>query len=135
MASRAKKRRIDLELSQEQVAAATGLKQTDISKLERGKIAKTTGILRLAQALKCNPYWLEFGEGDQDASISTSAAPAGYSVEALGLAWLLDQVSSRIGRNRALSAATDAILRVIDESVAAPTHKQAQHSSQEKPPA
>lgn len=54
-ATRAKARRLELGLSQDQAAALSGLKQPDISKIERGKIQQTTEILGLARALRCNP--------------------------------------------------------------------------------
>lgn len=41
------------------------MKQSDISKLERGGIQKTTGIARLATALRVPVIWLEFGEGPE----------------------------------------------------------------------
>lgn len=51
-------------MTQGQLAAAAGLKQPDVSKLERGLIKQTTGIARLADALRVPFRWLEFGEGD-----------------------------------------------------------------------
>lgn len=52
-------------LSQDDLAALAGLKQPDISKLERGDMQKTTGIARLAKALRVPAAWLELGEGDE----------------------------------------------------------------------
>jgi transcriptional regulator with XRE-family HTH domain len=54
-----KKRR----LNQEQLAEAAGLKQPDVSKLETGRMLKTTAMARLARALGVPSAWLEFGEG------------------------------------------------------------------------
>lgn len=62
-AKRAKGRREELLLTQTQVAKRSGLKQPDISKIERGDIKKTTELLGLARALKCSPDWLESGIG------------------------------------------------------------------------
>lgn len=51
--------------SQEKLAELSGLKQPDISKLEKGKMLKTTGMARLAHALNVPARWLELGEGDE----------------------------------------------------------------------
>ncbi len=49
------------ELTQQAVADAVGINQPTFSKIERGDIKEPFGILALAQALNCNPYWLERG--------------------------------------------------------------------------
>lgn len=46
-----------------ELAARSGLRQPDVSKIERGKIQQTTGIARLAAALDVSPLWLELGDG------------------------------------------------------------------------
>lgn len=53
-------------MTQSQLAKAAGLKQPDISKIELGLIEKTTGIVRLAEALRVAPKWLETGEGSPE---------------------------------------------------------------------
>lgn len=63
LAKRAKSRRLALELNQAKVAELSGLKQSDISKIENGLILKTTGLVALAKALRCDPEWLATGEG------------------------------------------------------------------------
>ena len=62
LAIRAKERRVELKLTQGQVAKTSGLKQPDISKIELGLIAETTKIIGLAKALKCRPEWLIDGK-------------------------------------------------------------------------
>lgn len=51
-------------MTQQKLADLSGLQQSDISKIERGDVKKTTGVIGLARALHCNPYWLEDGDGD-----------------------------------------------------------------------
>lgn len=51
-------------LSQKEVAERSGLKQSDVSKIEGGQILKTTGMVGLARAVSCNPFWLDDGSGD-----------------------------------------------------------------------
>jgi transcriptional regulator with XRE-family HTH domain len=51
-------------MRQEDLAAAAGLKQGDISKIENGKILKTTGLVGLARALRVDAHWLATGEGE-----------------------------------------------------------------------
>jgi transcriptional regulator with XRE-family HTH domain len=60
--SRARKKR---GLSQTKLAELSGLKQSDISKLETGNMLKTTGMARLARALLVSDLWLELGEGPE----------------------------------------------------------------------
>jgi SOS-response transcriptional repressor LexA len=50
-------------LNQETLAQMSGLEQSLISKLERGVIQRTTGMVSLAQALRCRPEWLDSGDG------------------------------------------------------------------------
>ncbi len=52
-----------LGLTQDQLAEASGLRQSDVSKIELGLILQTTAIARLASALGVRPAWLELGEG------------------------------------------------------------------------
>lgn len=60
-------RRLELGLTQTQVAKIAGLKQSDVSKIERGLISQTTKMLGLAKALRCRPEWLDSGNGLVDA--------------------------------------------------------------------
>jgi SOS-response transcriptional repressor LexA len=64
LARRVKAARARLELTQQQLADAAGLQQSDISKIERGGIQKTTAIPALSRVLRCNPHWLDTGDGD-----------------------------------------------------------------------
>lgn len=65
LAKRVKTRRKELGLSQAELADSSGLQQSDISKIENGAIQKTTGIIGLATALRCDPSWLATGEGSR----------------------------------------------------------------------
>lgn len=62
LAIRAKARRLELTLTQGEVARRSGLKQPDISKIELGLIAETTKIVGLARALQCRAEWLTDGK-------------------------------------------------------------------------
>lgn len=69
LAKRLKFARKRCGLNQEQLAELSGIGQSVISKIERGDIQKTTGIVALSKALDCSPLWLETGDdepGDQD---------------------------------------------------------------------
>jgi transcriptional regulator with XRE-family HTH domain len=63
LAKRVRYARDRLHLSQEKLAELSGLKQSDISKIETSRILRTTGIVSLSKALRCSPDWLESGEG------------------------------------------------------------------------
>jgi SOS-response transcriptional repressor LexA len=77
LAERARFARKRLELTQQQLASEAGLQQSDISKIERGQIQRTTAVPALAKALRCNPYWLDTGDGDPewDNVANTAAGP------------------------------------------------------------
>lgn len=51
-------------MTQEKLAEVSGVKQSDISKIESGKIVRPTGTVALAKALRCNPFWLDDGSGE-----------------------------------------------------------------------
>lgn len=59
---RLKLARLQRGLTQPQLAKAAGLKQPNISKLERESTLATTGMARLAAALGVSSRWLEFGD-------------------------------------------------------------------------
>ena len=61
---RLKQARTARKLTQNQLAEASGVSQSDISKLERGDSNASRGIARLARALDVDALWLELGEGD-----------------------------------------------------------------------
>lgn len=85
--------------SQGKLAADSGLKQPDISKIELGTIGKTTGIARLARALGATPEWLEDGVGpepDWSAPVGAdvareSATQLGQAISALAHPVMLDE--------------------------------------------
>lgn len=61
---RLKQARTARQMTQTQLAEASGVSQSDISKLERGDSNASRGIARLARALDVDALWLELGEGD-----------------------------------------------------------------------
>lgn len=74
-------------MTQMQLAEVSGLKQSDISKLERGKALSTSAIARLALALSVSPQWLELNVGAApdwlSPSVASPAAPAMTRAELL----------------------------------------------------
>ena len=63
LAKRLKFARKHRGLTQAQLAELSGLKQSDISKLENGTIQRTTGLIGLSTALRCSAVWLDTGDG------------------------------------------------------------------------
>lgn len=63
LGKRLKHARLERGLTQVQLAQASGVKQSDISKLERGDSSTTTGLVKLAKALGCSADWLDTGTG------------------------------------------------------------------------
>ncbi|MEL4241170.1 helix-turn-helix domain-containing protein [Shewanella xiamenensis] len=62
ISERVKNRRLALSLTQTQLAEAIGVTQNAIHKIEDGTTKQPRNISELAQALKCSPNWLLFGE-------------------------------------------------------------------------
>lgn len=62
LGERIKTRRLALGLTQGEVAKAAGIKQPDLSKIERGDIQEPKKILGIAKALHCDPAWLSTGK-------------------------------------------------------------------------
>jgi SOS-response transcriptional repressor LexA len=77
LAQRLKAARKRLGLTQTKLATMAGVQQTDVSKIERGEIRKTTAIPTLARALQCDPHWLQTGDGQPgwDNQNNTVAGP------------------------------------------------------------
>jgi phage repressor protein C with HTH and peptisase S24 domain len=63
LAKRLKAARLAKDFTQVELAKRSGVKQSDISKLERGDTLKTTAVLALARALDCDANWLDTGDG------------------------------------------------------------------------
>jgi phage repressor protein C with HTH and peptisase S24 domain len=61
--ARAKAARKLAGMSQIEAATASGVTQSDISKIERGETERPRGLLALARAYNVNPTWLDLGEG------------------------------------------------------------------------
>ena len=116
LASRTKARRKELGFTQAEVARSAGLKQSDISKIENGSIQKTTEMLGLARALRCNPQWLEDGRGEMVPSAPASSAELGLTPGAMELAMLYDMIptTQRIKRAQAFTAAAASIVLILE---------------------
>lgn len=63
LAKRLKTARELAKLTQTQLSDSSGVKQSDISKLERGESLTTSGLVRLAKVLQVSPAWLDTGDG------------------------------------------------------------------------
>lgn len=72
LASRAKKRRLELNLTQAEVAKRAGIAQQSVEAIENGKTRKPRNLLQLAEALSCDPKWLLIG-GDIIPDYTTGA--------------------------------------------------------------
>ena len=62
-------------MTQAELATQSGMKQPDISKIEKSLIFSTTGIARLASALRVPPQWLELGTGPTPLWDAVEGAP------------------------------------------------------------
>ena len=77
-------RRQELRMTQETLAAKSGVTRMGISKIELGLTihARADTLFSLAKALKCNPEWLLYGKGDKESlTVDYSNVVAGPTVE------------------------------------------------------
>lgn len=108
LAQRLKLARTKRGFGQIALATATQLKQSDISKLENGKILKTTGIARLSNALHVPSEWLEFGEGptpDWDAKVAKRQPAFQWLNPETGESKTVDQKVTELLADEALATA------------------------------
>ncbi|HGB4309959.1 TPA: helix-turn-helix domain-containing protein [Salmonella enterica subsp. enterica serovar Thompson] len=61
LSSRIKQKRIELNLTQAQLAELSGTKQQTIQQVESGLTKRPRFLVELAQALNVNPLWLLYG--------------------------------------------------------------------------
>lgn len=106
LAKRTRARREQLGLTQGEVAKLSGLKQPDVSKIERGQIQKTTSLLGLARALHCSPLWLDTGDGDMLGQPSLVSASIDATGVVSGLGRLIS-LASEASRDRAATLLTN----------------------------
>lgn len=75
LAQRVKRRRKEVGLSQEQLAAQAGVAQQSVNKIETGVTKKPRHIIQLARALDCDPEWLMTGNMRAPASNMANSTP------------------------------------------------------------
>lgn len=61
--TRAKAARKFAKMTQKQAEAASGVKQSNISKIERGDTTRSMSVLALARVYRVDPNWLDTGDG------------------------------------------------------------------------
>lgn len=83
LAARFKARRLELGMTQVEVASSAGVSQQSIESIESGRTRKPRNLLDLAKALQCNPDWLLNGKNIMPlAEISTRRIPVLSYVQA-----------------------------------------------------
>lgn len=64
LASRLKLARQRANMTQSALAEASNMRQAEISKLEAGAVGRSSRVVEIARALRCDPYWLSTGKGE-----------------------------------------------------------------------
>ncbi|MCL6397244.1 helix-turn-helix domain-containing protein [Pectobacterium carotovorum subsp. carotovorum] len=83
LAARFKARRLELDMTQVEVANAAGVSQQSVESIESGRTRKPRNLLDLAKALRCSPDWLLNGKNVMPLSeISTRRIPVLSYVQA-----------------------------------------------------
>lgn len=84
IADRVKKRRMELGLSQQEIADFLRIRQPSIQRLEKGLVRNPKYLARLAEILKVTPEWLQFGIGQPVQSSENSVIPINAFVPLIG---------------------------------------------------
>ncbi|WP_421412609.1 helix-turn-helix transcriptional regulator [Serratia plymuthica] len=61
ISDRLKKKRASLKLTQAELAKAAGVRQQSIQLIEAGTTKRPRFLFEIAQALGCDPEWLQYG--------------------------------------------------------------------------
>ncbi|MGJ0580824.1 helix-turn-helix domain-containing protein [Xenorhabdus bovienii] len=64
ISERVRNRRVEMNLTQVELAALSGVKQQSIQQLESGMTKRPRFLLELSKALKCSLEWLQYGTSD-----------------------------------------------------------------------
>ncbi|MDW4577438.1 helix-turn-helix transcriptional regulator [Atlantibacter hermannii] len=62
ISNRLKQKREEMNLSQAQLAELVGMKQQSLQAIEAGVTKRPRFLIELARVLKCDPYWLLYGD-------------------------------------------------------------------------
>jgi transcriptional regulator with XRE-family HTH domain len=78
-ADRLRRARIARNLTQAELAWASGLSQSSIANYENGSRRTAKNIFTLAEVLRVPPQWLALGKGHMNAAVTAGDASAGYA--------------------------------------------------------
>lgn len=63
ISERLKQKRSELKLTQSELALKAGVKQQSIQQIEAGVTQRPRFLIEIANALQCDPVWLQHGNG------------------------------------------------------------------------
>lgn len=114
---RLKQVRKELGLTQMELAARVGLKQSTLSDLELGKSAGTTNLAVVANAIGVNALWLETGRGERAQGVAKDAGQDRLTIDTPEEMRLLTafRLADDRGRDQ-LNSAVDAVLGALEQA-------------------
>ncbi|EOC1555905.1 helix-turn-helix transcriptional regulator [Cronobacter dublinensis] len=68
LSERLKKKRLERNMTQTELATKAGVKQQSIQLIEAGVTQRPRFLFEIAQALDCDPLWLQYGRKGGDAA-------------------------------------------------------------------
>ena len=68
ISERLKQKRSELKLTQSELALKAGVKQQSIQQIEAGVTQRPRFLIEIANALQCDPVWLQHGNGGNRAA-------------------------------------------------------------------
>jgi len=136
LADRIRARKLDLNLSQEEIAIRAGISQGMVAKLINRKAESTAKLPELAKALECSVEWLSYGTKtlnvkENSAHYNTEPASAGFGKAPLisniqAGTWMegIDEFAPNDAEQwipKPAGGANSFYLRVVGESMTSPT--------------
>ncbi|ELY4776687.1 helix-turn-helix transcriptional regulator [Cronobacter sakazakii] len=68
LSERLRKKRMERNMTQTELASKAGVKQQSIQLIEAGVTQRPRFLFEIAQALDCDPLWLQYGRKGGDAA-------------------------------------------------------------------
>ncbi|EKY1951560.1 helix-turn-helix transcriptional regulator [Cronobacter sakazakii] len=68
LSERLKKKRLERNMTQTELASKAGVKQQSIQLIEAGVTQRPRFLFEIAQGLDCDPLWLQYGRKGGDAA-------------------------------------------------------------------
>jgi SOS-response transcriptional repressor LexA len=113
--NRLRARRKQMGLEQVDLAKISGTSQSTISDIERGRNEGSKALLSLAKALRCNPIWLQTGEGTPEGPMQNASDCTTMGLQIVAVMDLSEPLKAGLGFHEVLKKAGRPMVAVRKE--------------------